>query len=573
MLVPGVLLALIAERSGRDSLELVIGRQLAREAGHTASRLTAVVGAERETLASFARQELMREVRVSDIDKRISIALSTLRAGNPARVAYLVMTNGGGVVASSDSSAIGAVPRWLVDGEVPGELPQLMSLPDGDGTATRMLMATSIPDPDDPVRVLGTLLGVYDWLRLTAVTEEVRRELVAQGIAADVLVSDAAGVVLGGARSSTSGDAAFDADFSKVAAEASPTTPDFAVDATAGLIIGRAALGPDLPDWNLLVVEPRAHALAPARQLSTRLAITMGLAVLAALAISTLAAERVVRPLSELTGAIRELSSGGIREVEVPVRTSDEVGTLAHAFNEMAADLDRTQRDLVEAEKFAFVGELASGVAHEIRTSLGVLRSASQILERSLPEGASGEANELAEMIHAEVGRLGGVVDDLLTLDRARPLELESAPLSEPILRATEFVRPQARACEVRLEYAASDREAAVLCESELIYQLAVNLIVNAIQAVPTGGRVEVTVLPAEPGFGGFEVRDDGPGIPEDLREKIFQPFVTVREGGVGLGLTFVKRVVHDHRGRIDLASDPGEGTAIRIHIPTAEPA
>jgi two-component system sensor histidine kinase AtoS len=114
-------------------------------------------------------------------------------------------------------------------------------------------------------------------------------------------------------------------------------------------------------------------------------------------------------------------------------------------------------------------------------------------------------------------------------------------------------------------------REPDVACEPELVQQVAVNLLVNAVQALPDGGRVELRILEARDGQGGFEVRDDGAGIPEGMRERIFQPFVTGRHGGVGLGLTFVKRVVHDHRGRIEVESEPGAGTCVRVLLPVAE--
>jgi two-component system sensor histidine kinase FlrB len=78
-------------------------------------------------------------------------------------------------------------------------------------------------------------------------------------------------------------------------------------------------------------------------------------------------------------------------------------------------------------------------------------------------------------------------------------------------------------------------------------------------------------LVPAQPGFGGFEVRDDGPGIPDELRARVFQPFVTGRSGGVGLGLTFVKRVVHEHKGRIAIDSEPGRGTCVRVELPLAQ--
>jgi signal transduction histidine kinase len=239
----------------------------------------------------------------------------------------------------------------------------------------------------------------------------------------------------------------------------------------------------------------------------------------------------------------------------------------------MASELDRVQRDLVEAEKFAFVGELAAGVAHEIRTALNVLGSSAQILERSLPPESDPESAELAEMIRAEVRRLAGVVNDLLTLARGRPLAVEVGRLSEPLLRAAAFVAPQAREKGVRIERAIPAEEAPVPCDPELIYQVGVNLLANAIEALGHGGCIELRVLEPEGGFGGFEVRDDGPGIPAELSGRIFQPFVTARHGGVGLGLTFVKRVVHDHRGTVSLESKPGAGTCIRILLPLAEGA
>ena len=570
--MPGVLLVGIAELSGRESLQRVIGRQLAREAGHTADRFAAVLRTERETLGNFARQDLMREVRVADIDKRVSLALATLRDGSPLRLAYLVVDPSGRVVASSDPSLIGEPPAWVDASWVAAQEERMLGpLPIPELGGPRLVMTTPIPDPDEARRVLGTLVGLFDWERVTSVTETVRRDLASQGIAADVLVCRPDGTVIGGARSSAEGDASLRRGIAAAAGGAPASSPDYTVQAEAGLIIGRAALAPELTDWRLLVVEPRSHALAPARQLSNRLVLTMGLALAAALVLAAIAAGRVVRPLSELTRAIRGLARGDASRREVPVRSEDEVGTLASAFNQMASDLDRAQRELVEAEKFAFVGELASGVAHQIRTSLGVLGSSAQILERSLPKDTEGSAGELAQMIREEVGRLGDVVDDLLTLDRARPLRLEVVPISQPVFRAADFVGPQAQAKGIRIARAGVANEPEVPCEPELIYQVAVNLLVNSIQALAHGGCIEVRILDGKEGDAGFEVRDDGPGIPEELRERIFQPFVTARPGGVGLGLTFVKRVVHDHRGRISLESGPGSGTCFRIVLPLGE--
>lgn len=550
----------------------MIGSKLAREAGHTADGLSAVMRAERNTLASFARQDLMREIRVADIDKRISSALATLRDGGEARLDYLVLDRAGSAIASSSPDLLGPVPAWLAAVDPgPGAPARILGLREFRGRdGSPLIMTTAIPDPDDRTRSLGMLVGLFDWERLTAVTRRVRRDLARQGATAEVLVTRPDGSVIGGARSPGS---VAPSDLAGASNGSGGRERGFLVDSRAGLIIGRAALAPDLPDWRLMVVEPREHALAPARRLRQRLVLTTGAALVAALAVAAIGVRRVVQPLTELTGAIRGLSRGGGGVPNVPVRSDDEVGTLAVAFNEMATELDEAQRHLVEAEQFALVGELAAGVAHEIRTALGVLGSSAQMLQRSLPGEAEGQSAELAGMIRAEVGRLSGVVNDLLTLDRARPLQLEPVRIGELLADAVAFVEPQAREKGVRVVGSSPADRRVLRCDRELVQQVAVNLLVNAIQALPPGGRVEVRSLEPEDGLGGFEVCDDGPGIPEALRERIFQPFVTNREGGIGLGLTFVKRVVHDHRGQVSLESPPEGGTRVRVRLPAVEGA
>ena len=515
----------------------------------------------------------MREVRVADIDKRVSMALVTLRDGSPNRLAYLVVDTDAHVVASSDPRRVGALGPADLHWAAPHATDQLLGPVREPGQSTpRIVMTTPIPDPDDGRRVLGTLVGLFDWEHITAVTSAVRDELAADGVAADVLVCRPDGTVIGGAPSSRPDQPAAALGVTEAAAGPLGSTPDYIVHAAGGLIVGRALLDPDLPDFRLLVVEPLDHALAPALRLRRRLIATTGLALAAALGLAALAANRVVRPLSELTRAIRGLARGDAATRQVPVRSDDEVGVLATAFNQMASELDQAQRDLVEAGKFAFVGELAAGVAHEIRTSLGVLKSSTQILERSLPTETDAQVGELAWMIREEVGRLGNVVDDLLTLARGRPLRIEATPVSQPVFRAVDFVSAQAQAKGIRIERLGSVRaEPNVSCEPELIHQVAVNLLVNATQAVTHDGRISVRILDEEDGYGGFEIHDDGPGVPDELSERVFEPFVTGRPGGVGLGLTFVKRVVHDHRGRISLTSHPGSGTCVRVTLPVAE--
>ncbi len=555
--LPGVLLGSLATRNASAALEAQVGRALAREASHTADHLSSVLRAERETLESFARQDLMRDVRVGDVDKRVSMALTALRARRAFAPRYVVVDGSAHIVAASDAEAMeGSGPAWTVAA--------------GEQSSQRLVMRSAIADPDDPLRTLGTLIAAYDWAEFASVARTVENDLASQGVDANVLVTTSDGAPLG---QSLDPDSLL-ARGAREAGRIPLTTADWVVQAGSGLIVGRASIATHADPARVLVIQRRDHALAPVTSLQRRMALTLGAALAAALALAVLAARRVVRPLSELTEAIRKLArheSGAA--LRVPVRSDDEIGALAGAFNRMSEELDRAQRELVEAEKFAFVGELAAGVAHEIRTSLGVLKSSAQILDRSLPANANDEVRELTQMVRDEVGRLGGVVDDLLTLKPERALRLEPGPLSPLLSRAAEFAGHAARAKHVRIvrRELAGD-EPHVAREPELIVRVAVNLLVNAVQALTEGGTIELAPLPAQSGFGGFEVSDDGPGIPEALRERVFQPFVTGRSGGVGLGLTFVKRVVHEHRGRIAIVSEPGRGTRVRVELPLAEP-
>jgi signal transduction histidine kinase len=197
-----------------------------------------------------------------------------------------------------------------------------------------------------------------------------------------------------------------------------------------------------------------------------------------------------------------------------------------------------------------------------------VVRSSTQILERNLPADGDPHTLELAQLIREEIDRLGGIVNDLLELGQPRAPHLEPVQISVPLRRAVDLVESKASEKGVRIEMKEGAGLPDVRCDSELLYQVALNLLVNAVQAVDTGGRVTVTTGRGAEGTVSFEVRDDGPGIPEDFREKLFRPFATGREGGIGLGLTFVQRVVYEHQGQIRVESEPGHGACFRIDLP-----
>jgi len=288
----------------------------------------------------------------------------------------------------------------------------------------------------------------------------------------------------------------------------------------------------------------------------------------AALAVAGVLADRMIRPLREVTRATTEIVRHGGRVTQVPVSSRDEIGELARAFNVMAADLDRAQEHLMAAAKFAFVGEVAAEIAHEVRTPLGVMRASAQLLARKL-DPASKE-RELVTMMIAEADRLERVVAGLLELARPHNPKIEKTRLAEVLARAVEFVQAQADAKGISLRCELAPRPA-VSCDPEQIYQVALNLIMNGLQSLDHGGTIIVRTLPAATGRVGFEVCDDGPGVPAEIRDRIFLPFVTGREGGTGLGLALVDRMVRANRGAVELESAKGNGATFRVTLPTAQ--
>jgi signal transduction histidine kinase len=416
---------------------------------------------------------------------------------------------------------------------------------------------------------MGALVARYDWGHAMARVDRTRRSLLAHRVVVDELVLARDGAVIGESWRDGLTDAT--RDRLRAAAHAFardlPSRRGFRIAVDADALVGWSQGGP--PErWLTLVLEPLEDAFAPVHQLERGLTATLVVVLVLALVVATLLAERMSRPLRELTRATQELVRAGEAPRPVPVRSRDEIGTLARAFNAMGSALARAQEDLLVAAKFAFVGEVAAGIAHEVRTPLGIMRSSAQLLARTVPPEAR-DGVELAQMIVGEVDRIAHVVNGLLELARPRQPRLEPTGLAPILQRALDFVDSQARekGLTVRGEFPPCPP---ARCDPEQVYQVALNLLVNAIQIVPAGGHVTVRTLPRRDGRVGFEVQDDGPGIAPELHERLFTPFFSARPGGTGLGLALVQRMVQAHHGMVTIDSDVGRGATFRVVLPVA---
>jgi hypothetical protein len=263
---------------------------------------------------------------------------------------------------------------------------------------------------------------------------------------------------------------------------------------------------------------------------------------------------------------------------ELPVEGNDEVGRLTRSFNEMIVRLrqNRALEDAVrENEYLTHLGKLSSGMAHEIRNPLNFIGLAVDHLGTMVEEkGAGGEAEkrEVIGRIKEEIGRLNELVTNFILY--GRPPELHRAAVRIPevvagVLRMAEE-RLSAQSISCRTEFADAGE---IHADPDMLRRALMNLVGNALDAMPNGGVLSVSAGPRADGSYSVVVKDTGMGIRAEDREKIFEPYFTTKASGLGLGLVLTKKIVDAHGGEIFMESSPGKGTRFEVALPAGAPA
>ncbi|MEM7051012.1 MAG: ATP-binding protein [Acidobacteriota bacterium] len=235
----------------------------------------------------------------------------------------------------------------------------------------------------------------------------------------------------------------------------------------------------------------------------------------------------------------------------------------------------RLEEQAARAERLAYVGTLASGLAHEIRNPLNSLNLNMQMLEEDLAGPANSGSGRLLSITRSEIGRLERLVSDFLSYARPRPPELEAVAVGELFDRTRQVMAGAEQSAKVRIEVRDETGGAQVRVDSEQIGQLLLNLVQNALAAVEETAGPAVVRLRAEPLGGGviLRVEDNGPGVPEGDRQKIFDLFYSNKKGGTGLGLAIVQRIAQNHDGHVEVSDRPGGGSVFSVYLPGARVA
>jgi signal transduction histidine kinase len=288
-------------------------------------------------------------------------------------------------------------------------------------------------------------------------------------------------------------------------------------------------------------------------------------AILLGLGTTYAMARRIVEPVKQLDRAAAEVARQNY-QIEVEARGDDELGRLAQTFNGMCASIRQAREDLIRQERIATIGRLSGSIVHDLRNPLAAIYGGAEMLvDADLPPG---HVKRLARNIYRASQRIQELLQDLLNVSSGKRGVPEPCRLRELALAACDALAASAegQGVTVTLDIAP---EIEVPLERSRMERAFVNLIGNAIEAMPEGGAVNVAAAIRE-GSVLVEVRDTGPGIAPEIRAQLFQPFVTGKRNGLGLGLALSRQTVLEHGGEMWVESEPGKGARFRFRLPGA---
>ena len=566
-LLSAILLASLAFVKARDAVQAEIERNLAIQATGVAADVDKMMFERLQNAATWSRLDIMQDMQVRDVDKRLSHFLSDLHAGY--RDVYLQLAcidTTGRIVSSSDAAEVGrqaeSRPAWLT-ASLSGAGVELESPTASGGGALVMRVPVASAFAGG---TLGQLQLKLDWSEIYDVLDQAAsgsgRTLAILDREGRLIAASRAlrerglllGNVLAGWRKGTGGRAV----------SVRPGAPVADSDVIVGAADSRGYANFAGFGWTTLIIQPVDQALAPVHRMAVIFMGLLGLIALLTFFIATWVSREIARPITALTGFARGYMRNKVLQAP-PVARGGEVGELTEAFVQMVRDIDQSQQNLVRASKLAVVGEMSSVIAHEVRTPLGILRSSAQMLQRE--SGISEEGRELVGFIESETERLNRLVSAMLDTARPRAPSYWAVDIHDLIGKSIAMLGAQAEKKQVVVTVSLRASKPVVECDEEQMTQVLLNLLMNGLQILGHGGHIEILTHDDDDHLC-IEIADDGPGIDPAERAKVFQAFFFRREGGIGLGLAIVQQIVNSHGGEIEAAESRLGGALFRIRLP-----
>ncbi|WP_162601093.1 sensor histidine kinase [Occallatibacter savannae] len=281
----------------------------------------------------------------------------------------------------------------------------------------------------------------------------------------------------------------------------------------------------------------------------------------------------IQRPMVELQEKMALVSRGNLDTTVSFCRSNDEIGDLGRNFNYMVQQLKESRQEIEtmhrtqmsRAEHLATLGELATGLAHEIRNPLAGIAGVIDIIGRDLP--STSPARAMVKDVRLEIDQINRILTDLLQTARPHPSRMMKSNLNTTIEHAVMLARQQVLSKPIRIDVITAPGLDEVEHDSDQIHQVVLNLLLNAVQAIDGKGSVIVT-LGSNDDRAAIRVTDTGRGMTPQQIAQIFRPFYTTKPTGTGLGLSLVNRIVDEHNGLITVTSEPGKGSTFEVLLP-----
>jgi two-component system NtrC family sensor kinase len=298
----------------------------------------------------------------------------------------------------------------------------------------------------------------------------------------------------------------------------------------------------------------------------------------------------ILQPISHLIVGINHIARGDL-DTRIDLRRKDEISQLAEAFNQMAVELKKAEQEVIhqaeakvelerslrQSEKLATIGQLASGLAHEIGTPLNIIGGRAELIKRRLEDNE--EAQKNLDIIVHQAERITKIIQQLLGVVRKKKPEQKTLKIGTLLENMLDFLDHQIQKQGVRVVKEIGGDIPPVIGDPDQLQQVFLNLILNAIQSMPKGGSLHLSASAKriskeglESGqrqYGVVSVMDTGMGMEKEVVQNIFNPFFTTKDTGTGLGLMVSQGIVQDHEGWIDVESEMGKGSIFRAYLPS----
>jgi signal transduction histidine kinase len=483
-----------------------------------------------QNVHSWSQLAVMQELRIGDVDKQLATFLqASQQSYGKIYQAIEVVNTDGVIIASSHAPSIGqkadALRPWF-NAKISSQTLSVAQL-----KHQVLVISQDIIAPETG-QVIGRLRAKFNW--------QIMQDL------------------LNRAEQNATAVALLDEQHQRLA-----TTPNWdEINPQHGMHATSQLSSEFVPAWQVQIEKLHSVAVAPVHRLGyVFLALLLTTLILAIFLVAPIA-QAITQPLSQLTHYVRQFAQG--KSSSPPKTGPPEVRELGVAFEKLLQDLEKSQSNLTRAAKLAVVGEMAAAMSHEVRTPLGILRSSADVLQRE-PQ-LSKEGHEVLGFIISETERLNKLVSTLIDAARPRLPVFAELNLTELVSRTIALLKTQAQAKNISIKFSQRQKILAY-ADSDQITQVLMNLLMNAIQILPQGGQVEIS-LDSQADKIVLSVADNGPGISSNNQSQIFEPFFTQRSGGVGLGLAVVRQIVQAHGGEISYQPSQANGAEFIVTLP-----